>query len=61
MLPVSQVQVILRLALAPLNVLSLASADQPEKVVAEVSETIKLVPGRNKKSWTLAISEARYW
>jgi beta-galactosidase len=40
---------------------SLASTEQPKKVVAEKSETVKLVPGRNKESWTLTIPNARYW
>jgi hypothetical protein len=40
---------------------SIASVEQPQEVVAKKSETLELVPGRNKKSWTLAIPEARYW
>ena len=40
---------------------SVQSAEQPEKVVATTNAVVKLVPGRNKKSWTLAIPDARYW
>ena len=40
---------------------SIRSAEQPNKVVAVKIATLKLVPGRNKKSWTLAVPDARYW
>ncbi|MBC8871794.1 MAG: hypothetical protein H8E44_20390 [Planctomycetes bacterium] len=40
---------------------SIQSADEPERVVANQSATFDLVPGRNEKSWTLTVPEARYW
>ncbi|HJN07737.1 MAG: glycoside hydrolase family 2 TIM barrel-domain containing protein [Pirellulaceae bacterium] len=40
---------------------SIRSADKSRNVVAETSAKLKLVPGRTKESWTLAVPEARYW
>lgn len=40
---------------------SIRSADEPEKVVAEEITTLKLVPGPSEQSWTLAMPDARYW
>jgi len=40
---------------------SIQSADESERVVASQSATLDLVPGRNEKSWTLTVPEARYW
>ncbi|MCK5173548.1 MAG: hypothetical protein KAR47_09155, partial [Planctomycetes bacterium] len=40
---------------------SIYSADDPSRAVASESATLKLVPGRNEKSWTLSVPSARYW
>jgi beta-galactosidase/beta-glucuronidase len=40
---------------------AIRSADDLDKVVAEKTAKLKLVPGTNKPSWTLTIAEARYW
>ena len=41
--------------------ISIRTADAPNKLVAEKTTTLELVPGLNKRSWTLAIPEARCW
>jgi hypothetical protein len=40
---------------------SIRPVDQPERVAAEKTATLNLVPGRTTKRWTLSLPEARYW
>ncbi|TWU30859.1 glycoside hydrolase family 2 protein [Novipirellula artificiosorum] len=40
---------------------SIRSEEQLQKVIAEQTTTLKLVPGKNEKSWTISIPNTRYW